>query len=1238
MSFPRRVDHDDEPHPAPLTSRQQLLPAGLDYDVHNFVKLHGSLHVALPTPSQHLVTMYALGSKPSGKPSPAQKLKKIWTGATTPGSGGGLALPPPSNSSIPTTHDDSAAATATIESTTVVVENVASSAPPSGSSSIPMPAPAVTTSTTSVMVGDSSADPNTSCSDGYATPCDQSSASASDKRRHHRQTRTSSHNNSNTRQRPPGLDHHQPPPFPPPSSPGDNDEGLLGLGYQDFVVSDEELFFEDFADDECDEAPFQSRSSSQHKPNKQSQHDPPPPRPHEFFDEDGYADDESERQRVSSSRSLKLLKKAVRAGSNRSFKLSAEELTPPLPNQVDATMTSQNLPLLQLATDEPASPVSPNPVTSPNSALLRGRERFKRMVVSELTHFNAESKQQQQQHKAAPHHPRSRAESLPGPLPLLRYIRSWGGAATSGSRADPNNAGGAIPDIPLSKSDITGESHQRSFLDDDDDDAVSDVEEGPAGPMEDVEEDDFSVDDDSWTSSEVDEPLDWLDGVEWSEMPPLPHRFCLSASRTTGLPYLDTSMLQGGLLERESNRFAVEQGLFLQAVMQLLAERDQVGVEGSIHSGDNIWKKGPLKKLSFIGGSRYKRPGTTKWKVKYVELRLGNLCYYEDSGHGRKTIHIRQADTTVQESPPNRGHPDFVFELCVQGSPTRYWMASSEEERQSWIRAIQSAMVGDEAPRRELDLTPHQEALELIRNMRERMEMVDSKESYLEAVHLGMPDEDVLRVPVAYVRQQIEKEQEQEERQKPAKPPFNAQKQLKYSIADFWKNMSQATFAINGITVPCDSPLASARVVGALTRSILEYDKSFAGGVSTAECNTAGLMTELQAVSYARNILLAILRSKEQQQAKAVAQYLLGNPHSRIVAFKGNDDYVINLEVSFAGDELPDDFLLPISDEMTGWLWIRRPKQPLKAGRKRFAVLTGAVLSYYEAANPRPIGLRGQLILNGANLKARPGDADTDGKFELIVVTAQDQDRILSFENESDYLEWKEALQLAIDSCSIERLNVAATAIPEGDELGERLGAVAEPGAADAPSQQPNESSRSRTAGNSIRRSAERVAQGVTERVIKVSDGSIRGGIRVIKGAKDGGIKVIKTATDGSMKVLRGAVGRLRPSRSNSSDFDRRRGLTRRPSMQVLLNNTALSGKRDEPTVQCVFQSTHNFYVCPLESEDDDNFPEEDRWLTVSAKLYQAFLLMGGPSGRMARGDALIELDLVEGAQEIFEF
>jgi PH domain len=219
--------------------------------------------------------------------------------------------------------------------------------------------------------------------------------------------------------------------------------------------------------------------------------------------------------------------------------------------------------------------------------------------------------------------------------------------------------------------------------------------------------------------------------VDWNQLPALPNRFCNTKLRVP--PYLDAAVLQlsqddkPGLTKSDANAFVWEHGTLLRAVLQLLAERDQVGVEGSIVATDNIWKKGSLKKLSALG---LRSAGT--WKVKYVEIRQGNLCYYGDSGTGqRKIIHLRQADAIVQESSM-RG-PGHTWELIVQGTKY-YWSATSETERQLWMKAVQNAMIGDEGPRRELDLQPYQAHLDVYRELREAVQQAESQKAYLAAI------------------------------------------------------------------------------------------------------------------------------------------------------------------------------------------------------------------------------------------------------------------------------------------------------------------------------------------------------------------------------------------------------------------------------------------------------------------------------------------------------------------------
>jgi hypothetical protein len=588
-----------------------------------------------------------------------------------------------------------------------------------------------------------------------------------------------------------------------------------------------------------------------------------------------------------------------------------------------------------------------------------------------------------------------------------------------------------------------------------------------------------------------------------------------------------------------------------------------------------------------------RNPARQWWKVKYVELRRGNLCYYEDSGEGRKIIHLRQSDTIVRVSS-SRG-PGFVFELIVQGSPARFWAASSEEERLSWVRAIRAAMIGGDGFRRELDLAPHQEAIEIYQSLRNAIGSTDLHENYMAAFESLFDKGQSLRVPLQWVQEQVQPINDDSQASfKQLKVRVRSpHKRLKTSIHEFWTSMAQTTFAINGLIVPRLTPLASERIMGGLTRCILEYDKAYREEVEEETgmvLERGGCITELQAISYARDILMSVLRRKEQQDLAVSVTHLLGNPDLIDVVAQLEEEPV-HLEVSFAGQDLPDD-LPQVGNEMAGWLRTRRKHFATNKWKARYAVLSGAVLSYYEAASPHPHGLRGQLVLSGATIQ----DESPEGEEQFVFcVVVPDEKRLFSFKQELEYQEWREAIQLSIDNCA---------ALTEDRQIDDR------------PTLSENKAF------------SKSILKGIK---VALPDASLRGGIRAIKGATGGGMKVIKSATDGSMKVIRGAVGMkvIRGAvgmlRHKSSDVSSGLGMQRRPSMQMLINNTALGGGKRDPTVQCVVQSTQTFVV-----SERSEYQTGTHLLSVRAKLFQAFLLSGGQNGRIARGDALVELDFIE--------
>ena len=629
--------------------------------------------------------------------------------------------------------------------------------------------------------------------------------------------------------------------------------------------------------------------------------------------------------------------------------------------------------------------------------------------------------------------------------------------------------------------------------------------------------------DDSLPESAQELTRDQLEG-----MPPFPSNFVDSTS-----PLGPCSTVQP-ISELTASRLIVEQRMLINAALQLFMTRDAIGVEGSVHERHNIVKQGPLKKLS----GKY-------WKIKYVEVRKGNLCYYEDSGRGRKILHLRY-DTIVKSDKEN------CFEIFVQGSPSRTWMAHSEEEKAAWMKAIETSKIGGESTR-QIDVTLYNDAIEVFEEMKQELATVTTKESYATTLYEFLDDWSTFQIPIQWVREQVN-------------IPIGTQrgtrhlpKDIKSQISDFWRQMASVTFSINDNSIARTTPFASERVFGGLVRCILDFDQAFSEHLEDTDTQQ---ISAVQATSYARDVLLDVLKSRENGDADLVINHLLKKPGCVSIERRNREETVF-LEVSFAGDDCQQDNTHTVN-ERSGWIRTRR--RNTKTWRKRFAILSGAILAHYEAATPRPHGLRGQLVLGGATVK----DESTDEMFVLCVSTFEEE-RLLAFESKSDLSSWRDAIQSSIDSCVV----------------------------TSAPSPL--------TRRKQFLKGANRLVKNA------IPDANFRGGIRVIRSATGGGIKVIKSAKDGSIKVIRGAVGLLR---AKSTD-DREGSSKRRPSIQVLMD-TSEEAMRLEPTVQCVAQQCLTYDVLGLDRVN---------LVTVHAKLFQAFLLSGGPQGAIKKGDSVVELD-----------
>eukprot|EP00522_Entomoneis_paludosa_P016092 CAMPEP_0172463716 /NCGR_PEP_ID=MMETSP1065-20121228/48158_1 /TAXON_ID=265537 /ORGANISM="Amphiprora paludosa, Strain CCMP125" /LENGTH=1123 /DNA_ID=CAMNT_0013219733 /DNA_START=144 /DNA_END=3515 /DNA_ORIENTATION=- len=799
----------------------------------------------------------------------------------------------------------------------------------------------------------------------------------------------------------------------------------------------------------------------------------------------------------------------------------------------------------------------------------------------------------------------------------------------SASPTGKHDLSASVPNLVLGDHDLVVEAESRPSSDE------SSFGEGST-------QDDWDFDSED---EEKEEGFAWEKPVDWKTLAEyqLPTHYARTStglyprrqsSSSTHDPSINVSTTGAIFSQRRASHFVWQHGMILHAAFQLLVERDHLGVEASMDESNNILKKGPLQKLSNSGRNR----GPNKWKVKYVEIRTGNLCYYEDSGQesGRKSIHLRATDTTVGISKvkPNgkqNATASFCFEISQPGAPAWVWMAKSDADRQAWIRALQAAMIGGEDDfygeggqnsaefkRRELDAASYGDAITRYESLRSKLCDIDVLDDYISAVKASTKGNEALQIPVSWIRQQVKdlgKSGPSDGFQPKLAATGDPQKLIRASIAEFWGKMSTTSFAVNGLAITSDIPYAPERIFGSLTRCILEFDRAFIQE-SEIDLESATVISDLQSVSYAREILVTVLRTKEQQDVLYAVNDLLRNDDLVVLSAKEEHE-MVHLEVSFAGEDWNDSTESEeAGDEKTIWLHTKKKNSPTSRWARRYAVLSGVVLSYYEAANPRPKGLRGQLVLNRSSqvkiVEVEAGKG-AEGESHVLLVSTKEEERYLLFENETEMTEWKKAIERAIDA-------------PEGTFS---AGAVTQ------------EHQKQISVEDGVKKSKTDVAVVDADITGEHSSGkqsrpskALRIPGSIVKSARSGGESSVKTAKDGGRKLFRGAQKSLfRHRRRGSSEAPSAAegkpvSIPRRPSVDVLFDHTRQQGKR-EPTVQCVAQHLHRFVVGDRFESDQSS---GNGLFVVHAKLFQAFMLHGGPNGKLSRGKPLVEIDIKDSA------
>lgn len=603
--------------------------------------------------------------------------------------------------------------------------------------------------------------------------------------------------------------------------------------------------------------------------------------------------------------------------------------------------------------------------------------------------------------------------------------------------------------------------------------------------------------------------------------------------------YLDPDIVKD-IEKQDISMFAWEHHLLSKGLMQLLAERDHIGVEDDIHDTSNILKMGPLKK-------RFKQK---LWSVKYAEIRKGNLTYYDDKAMkegktSRTIVHLRKRTCRCETIPKTKdgGSGGYAFVLVDEGGPKRVWMAKSEEERQGWIKAINQAMIGEtdgslDAP---LNMALYQKAIDDYMSIRTYLQGVLTRNDYMAAADSLLHRQSkssALRLPMKWIREEVLEENEGflEEKEEDKKREAPRQR-VKSTVSDFWKILCSTSIVINGYQIEGNSVYSAERVIGALSRCILEHDKidnevSFMGSLRLVKrSDVDNFLTEVEAVSHARSILTGVLRSKSRNESLLVVENLIGNANVvSCIEMKTAED--LHLDVSFAGDDFSDEFENEPND-LSGWVLSRNKKN--RSFKERYFVLSEGVLSLYLEASPRPFGLRGQFVLKDATVETMDEN--------VIEIQIKDHHRQLLFEDRAEFLKWKSVIDPNTDANG----QIASTA------------QISSPADLDT-----------------------------SDHKKKPLKGAMA---KLQKEAKDTGeraYKVMKEARDAGMDKIR----RILPKTGRfPNESRRRRPQRRRPTTDMLLTSTralALASEKREPTVQVMVETNKVYQVIARDPQSPD--------------------------------------------------
>mmetsp|Transcript_17713 Transcript_17713/g.32760 ORF Transcript_17713/g.32760 Transcript_17713/m.32760 type:complete len:500 (+) Transcript_17713:2-1501(+) len=457
---------------------------------------------------------------------------------------------------------------------------------------------------------------------------------------------------------------------------------------------------------------------------------------------------------------------------------------------------------------------------------------------------------------------------------------------------------------------------------------------------------------------------------------------------------------------------------------------------------------------------------------------------------------------------------------------------------------------------------------------------------------------------------------------------------VKYTIRDFWKSLCDTSIVLNGYLVEADSTYSGERVIGALSRCILEFDKvenekvDFEQAFNTlkrANQETESLITEVEAVSYARSILSGAVQSVSRGDTQAAVEKLFSDGND-IAFVKLESSEPLHIDVSFAGDDFSEDERRP--SDFVGWIETKSKKS--KKWKMRYFVVSEGVLSYFERADPRPYRLRGQIVLRDAKVSQLEGN--------VLSIEEENEERLLRFEDRGDLVKLKATIDK--DKDKVDAIVEKDTELEMMEEL--QICTDVTDHQLDVPSHEestsPSDNRRTRSSSDDPGGSTYngKPLKGVRDAGAKflknAADGMGRAKAHANRAAAEG-MKRARNATGAGMKSIRSGAGMFIRGVRGNSNGEFFPGITRRrPTPDMFLSSTRnLTGKieKREPTVQAIVEMNNLIKVVSRKSSAEDQ--QADELLIVRVKLYQAFLLSGGPNGRLVSGDELLLMEFSKG-------